>query len=101
MTDFSKLAPLKSGGTVGFSSFRDAEDAPGGGSKQRKKSSGGISGAKAEDSDDEDDDVQIAVKMEDIDDKDDESLIKPEDLQSTGELAEGVERIKVCSNHSR
>lgn len=53
-----------------------------------------------EDSDDDDDDDHaILTKMEDIEEKDDKdvrSTDAPEDAKFTGELAEGVDRIKVC-----
>lgn len=48
-----------------------------------------------EDSDEDDDDEpEILGKMEDIDDKE-ISTDKPEDAKFTGELAEGVDRIRV------
>lgn len=96
--DFSNLGPLKTTGTVGFSAFRDqgAESA-----KRRKsrKQKNGLPGAMDEDSDDEDDDdePEILGKMEDIDDKDVKSSNAPEDAKFTGELADGVDRIKVLA----
>lgn len=49
-----------------------------------------------EDSDEDDDDeAEILGKMEDIDDKDIKSSNAPEDAKFTGELADGVDRIKV------
>jgi hypothetical protein len=91
--DFSNLAPLKPGGTVGFSAFRDND------LKARKarprKSNGSIGDAMAEDSEEDDDDVEIVGKLEDLDEKDDKSLLSPEDVKHQGELAEGVGRIKV------
>jgi hypothetical protein len=89
--DFSNLAPLKQGGTVGFSSFRDNEPR----SQARKKSNGTSSTAMVEDSDDDDDDIEIVGKMEDVDDKDVKTLLSPEDAKYTGEIADGVGRIKV------
>lgn len=93
--DFSKLGPLKTTGTVGFSTFRDQEAESAKRRKSRKKSNGGL-GAMDEDSDDDDDDdePEILGKMEDIDDKEVASN-KPEDAKFTGELAEGVDRIRV------
>lgn len=87
--DFSSLGPLKAGGTVGFSAFRDQETEAARRRKARKKSNGNV----AEDSEDEDDDDEVLGKMEDIDDKDDGK--KPEDAQFPGELADGVNRIRV------
>lgn len=92
--DFSKLGPLKTTGTVGFSTFRDQEAESAKRRKSRKKSNGGL-GAMDEDSDEDDDDEpEILGKMEDIDDKE-ISTDKPEDAKFTGELAEGVDRIRV------
>lgn len=92
--DFSNLAPLKPGGTVGFSTFRD-NDLSSRRSKARKKSNGSIGGAMDEDSDDEDDDAEFVGKMEDVDDKDVKTMLSAEDAKFQGELADGVGRIKV------
>ena len=94
--DFSNLAPLKPGGTVGFSAFRDNENIskkP----KSRKKSNGSISKEAMEDSDEDDDETDIAGKMEDVEEKEEAKiLLSPEDARHQGELADGVGRIKVC-----
>lgn len=94
--DFSKLGPLKTTGTVGFSTFRDS----GADSAKRRrahKKSTGSHGAMDEDSDDDDsdDEPEILGKMEDIDEKDVKSSTAPEDVKFTGELADGVDRIRV------
>jgi hypothetical protein len=93
--DFSNLAPLKPGGTVGFSTFRDT-DPSSKQSKARKRSNGDV-GAMDEDSDDDDEDREIVGKMEDVDDKDMKTLLSPEDAKYQGELADGVGRIKVIT----
>ena len=90
--DFSNLAPLKSGGTVGFSSFRDND--PSTRSKSRKKSNGSAPGAMMEDSEEDEDDAEIVGKMEDVEDKDVKTMLSPEDAKYSGELADGVGRIK-------
>lgn len=96
--DFSNLAPLKQGGTVGFSSFRD-NDPSAGRNKSRKKSNGSLgASATVEDSDEDEDDANIVGKMEDIEDKDVKTMLSPEDAKFSGELADGVGRIKVRSN---
>lgn len=96
--DFSNLAPLKQGGTVGFSSFRDNEPSTRR-NKNRKKSNGSVGASGTmEDSDEDDEDVEIVGKMEDVEDKDVKSMLSPEDAKFTGELADGVNRIKVCAN---
>lgn len=48
-----------------------------------------------EDSEEDDDEPSLAAKMEDVDEKDVKSLLSPEDAKFTGELADGVGRIKV------
>jgi hypothetical protein len=93
--DFSNLAPLKPTGTVGFSSFRD-NDPSARRNKSRKKSNGSIGAAMAEDSDDDEDDAELPAKMEDVEEKDVKTLLSPEDARFSGELADGVGRIKVC-----
>jgi hypothetical protein len=92
-TDFSNLAPLKTGGTVGFSTFREngSSAQP---TKARKKSNGSGVGAMEEDSEEDDDDKDV-VRMDDAEDKDPRSLLSPEDAKYSGELADGVGRIKV------
>jgi hypothetical protein len=49
------------------------------------------------DSDDEDDEDggEILSKMEDVDSKDDKSRLGPDDAKFSGELADGVNRIRV------
>lgn len=89
--DFSNLAPLKPGGTVGFSTFRDSEPR----SKARKKSNGTSGGAMLEDSEEDDDDLEIINKVDDAEDRDLKTIINSEDVKFSGELADGVGRIKV------
>lgn len=95
--DFGTLAPLKPVGTVGFSSFRDNDASASRRTKSRKKSNGSVGGAMDEDSDEEDEDPELIGKMEDSEDKDVKTLLNPEDAKYQGELADGVGRIKVCS----
>ncbi|EGO54076.1 hypothetical protein NEUTE1DRAFT_87110 [Neurospora tetrasperma FGSC 2508] len=96
--DFSSLGPLKKQGTVGFSTFRDrdAEPRP----KKSRKNTNGKAGAMDEDSDDEDDDDDISDKMlANDEDNVDPSKQGPEDVKFTGELADGVNRIKLKRAH--
>jgi hypothetical protein len=93
--DFSNLGPLKTSGTVGFSTFRDHhEDTP-----RRKKTKSQIksngSGLMDEDSDDDDGDDELLAKMEEVDEKEDKTGLEPEDARFSGELADGVKRIRV------
>jgi hypothetical protein len=89
--DFSNLGPLKAGGTVGFSAFRDQEAEEARRRKARKKSNGNA----ADDSDDDDDENELIGKMEEVADKETSSKLAPEDAKFQGELADGVNRIHV------
>lgn len=82
--DFANLGPLKPEGTVGFLNFRDHDSGPKG-----KK------GDDEMDSDDDDTDNPILGKADDEEAKDDERFLSPDDIKRQGELAEGVERIRV------
>ncbi|KAH8884671.1 hypothetical protein GQ53DRAFT_829626 [Thozetella sp. PMI_491] len=95
--DFGNLGPLKTTGTVGFSGFRDNADQR---KKSRKKSNGNKDDQEMdEDSDDDDDDAEPLVKM-DEEDKYDKSKLAPEDAKFSGELADGVNRIRLKRAHS-
>jgi hypothetical protein len=102
--DFSKLGPLKTSGTVGFSAFRDGGEQSAKKKKSHKRNNGSLGGAMDEDSDDDDDDddddhaAAILAKMDDIDTKYDKSKLGPEDAKFSGELADGVNRIRVRSS---
>ena len=92
-TEFASLGPLKKEGTIGFSTFRDHETRP----KPRRKSSKRES-VDAMESGSEDEENEILGKMEEIDDieiKEENDLLSPEDAERTGELVEGVRKIKV------
>ena len=79
---------------MGFSTFRDRDNAAPRNRKSRK-SNGSIGTVMDEDSDESDDDSdQILGKMEDVNDKVKDHL-SPEDARFTGELADGVDRIRV------
>ncbi|KAF5644311.1 beta-lactamase-type transpeptidase fold domain protein [Fusarium tjaetaba] len=95
--DFSSLGPLKAGGTVGFSAFRDQATEASRRRKARKKSNGNI----ADDSDDDDEvDDENLGKMEEMYAKDVNAKLAPEDVKFQGELAEGVDRIHLKRAHS-
>lgn len=55
--------------------------------------------ADSDDDEDEDDGGELLSKMEDVDSKDDKSKLGPDDAQFSGELADGVNRIRVCHTH--
>ncbi|KAK4547757.1 hypothetical protein LTR36_000715 [Oleoguttula mirabilis] len=91
--DFSKLGPLKAEGTVGFSGYRDSASAK---RKDQKKN------ADAMDSDaDDEDDERLPNRNQDGEVKDENGrLLSPEDARRQGELAEGVQKIKLKRQHS-
>jgi hypothetical protein len=93
--DLSNLGPLKSGGTVGFTAFRDQGSEVLRRRKARKKSNGNI----ADDSDEDDDDSENLDKMEEQYAKDDGKQAG-DDTPLQGELAEGVDRIHLKRAHS-
>ena len=96
--DFSNLGPLNSSGTVGFSAFRDNETESARRRKSRKKRNGSMA-SMGEDSDSDEDGAEILGKMDDIDDKEPKgNKLAPEDAKFTGELAAGVDRIRVSSD---
>lgn len=95
-TDFSKLPPLKGGGAVGFSTFRDTNSmSPTGGqsTKGKKREPGNY-----ESDDDDGEEIDVVDK---VDEGEDESkaegvkMLSAEDAERQGELAEGVRKIKV------
>ena len=91
------LGPLKKEGTVGFSGFRDRDRTAKPGATPGKKT---IGDDMESDSDDDDDDGAVG-KMEDVDEveiKKENGLLSPEDAERSGQLAEGVRKIKVCSS---
>jgi len=88
--DLPKLGPLKKEGTVGFAGYRDTDAKP--------KPVGKKKDADEMDSDSDDDEDGIVGKMEDIDDVDtkkDTSLLSPEDAERTGQVADGIRKMKV------
>lgn len=91
-TDFSKLAPLKPGGAVGFIGYREGDKA--GSSKAGKKSK--KSSESDMDSDDDEDEKDPVTEKADEDENNDTTHLSPDDLRRQGDLAEGVRKIKVC-----
>jgi hypothetical protein len=88
VADIPKLGPLKKQGTAGFSNFRDG---PGKHDRKGKRSDDDM------DSDSDEDGTDIIGKMDDINDADikKEGLLSPEDAERTGQVAEGIRKIKV------
>lgn len=90
--DFSALGPLKKEGTVGFTSFRDRAASQ----SQKKKSIDDM---------DSDSDEEAEPTLKDVDDdettiKKENDLLSPEDVERTGQLEEGVRKIKLKRQHS-
>lgn len=91
-TDFANLKPLKPGGALGFTTFRDTSD-------PRDKSKSKKNGNDDEMESDEEDEVKLEgiIKTEEVEGDDfKNSMLSPEDAKQQGELAEGVKKIKVC-----
>lgn len=86
--DFANLGPLKNEGTVGFLNFRDHE----------ARAKGHKGDGDEMESDDEDSDNPILGKADDEEAKDDGRFLSPDDIRRQGELADGVERIRVSGN---
>lgn len=97
-TDFSKLGPLKAGGTVGFSGFRDSATSQSPTKKIGKKGKKSVDSANDADSEDESaGETEEKSKVDDVevDSKEEGRLLDPEDARRGRELAEGVRQIKV------
>ncbi|KAF2767562.1 hypothetical protein EJ03DRAFT_145183 [Teratosphaeria nubilosa] len=91
--DFSKIGPLKSGGTVGFSGYRDA-------TSTMRKGKNKDADAMDSDADDDDDDMDLPGAAEAEVKDENGRLLSPEDAKRQGELAEGVQKIKLKRQHS-
>ena len=95
-TDFANLKPLKPGGALGFSGFRDTNGRAEGRPSSKKKDD-----HDAMDSDDDDEgNAEPMTKSEDYDGPaDPKTPLSPEDAKRQGELAEGVKKIKVSNSY--
>lgn len=93
--DLSKLKPLDPNGLKGFSQFRDPLE------RDRDNSNGQVSkhDRKRSNDMDSDDDVEIhddpKLKIEEGENKDSTVMLSPEDARRQGELADGVQKIRV------
>ena len=93
--DFAKLKPLNPNGLKGFSTFRDPN-----GKLEINGSSNKKAGKRRQadvDSDDEDFDVnnEVEIKTEGDDIQDANGILSAEDARRQGELAQGVQKIRV------
>ena len=93
-TDFANLKPLKAGGALGFSNFRDTGNQSSMVGDVKDKF---IKEDSDMDSDEEEEDCSSkGIKQEDTELQDlQSSLLSPEDAKRQGELAEGVQKIRV------
>ena len=91
--DFAKLKPLNPNGLSGFSKFRDPNE--------RSETEGLKTKAckKRSNDEDSDEDVEIPkevpIKTEGDDVQEANGMLSPEDARRQGELAEGVQKIRV------
>lgn len=96
-TDFANLKPLKPGGALGFSKFRDSEHRSSLGDAKDKT----LKEDSDMDSDDDGDRTGKTTKQEDAESQDSNSMLSPEDAKRQGELAEGLQKIRVGSSFKR
>lgn len=91
--DFAKLKPLNPNGLMGFSKFRDPNEAD---DNEDLGNKAGMKRHSVVDSDDEETDVknEVLIKLE-SDDVDSNGVLSPEDAKRQGELAQGVQKIRV------
>lgn len=89
VADIPKLGPLKKEGGAGFSKFRDVDTRQ---TRKNKRSSDDEMESES------DEDAGIIGKMEDINDADvkkESGMLSPEDAERTGQVAEGIRKMKV------
>ena len=91
--DFAaNLKPLKPGGALGFSKFRDSETR----STSYNPKDKAIMKEFSDMDSDEEDEEKVVVKSEEIDSQEiSNNTLSPEDARRQGELAEGVQKIRV------
>lgn len=91
--DFAKLKPLNPNGLMGFSKFRDPNE--------RFETNGVKDKASKKRSNDEDSDEDVEIRKEVLiktqgdDIQEANGMLSPEDARRQGELAEGVQKIRV------
>ncbi|KAG6076979.1 hypothetical protein E4U30_000819 [Claviceps sp. LM220 group G6] len=96
--DFSSLGPIKAGGTVGFSAFRD-QTSEGARRKKSRRKSNDVAAVDSDDEEDDDEKASALIKLEQ-DDKDSDGKLLLKDSKFGGELADGVERIHLKRGRS-
>ncbi|KAF2096990.1 hypothetical protein NA57DRAFT_57600 [Rhizodiscina lignyota] len=96
--DFGTLKPLNTTtGTKNFAGYRDTSESSG----SRKKKLPGAKGDDDVDSDVEDEDEKKAQEADDAEDKEEKpNLLSPEDAARSGEVVEGIRKMKLKRQHS-
>ncbi|KAL8926295.1 MAG: hypothetical protein Q9208_003017 [Pyrenodesmia sp. 3 TL-2023] len=95
---FAGLRPLKPGGTMGFSGFRDPNARRASGKAKAKASK---SDSDMDSEEDEDLGSTTPLKIDDVDTKaDSNNMLSPEDAKRQDEVAEGVQKIRLKRQHS-
>ena len=91
--DFAKLKPLNPNGLMGFSKFRDPNERSEANLVKNK------AGKKRSTDEDSDEDIEnpkeMLIKIEGDDIQESNDMLSPEDARRQGELAEGVQKIRV------
>lgn len=96
--DFAKLKPLNPNGLMGFSKFRDPNERS---ETERLKNKASKKRSNDEDSDEElEAPKEVLIKSEGDDIQEVNGMLSAEDAKRQGELAEGVQKIRVSSFHS-
>ncbi|KAL9128378.1 MAG: hypothetical protein Q9217_002932 [Psora testacea] len=95
--DFSKFKPLDANGLKNFSTMRDPDEMNG----EDKKDNAGKKRQSETDSDDDlDTRDDVVIKAEEAESKDGDATFTPEDARRQGELAEGLQKIRLKRQHS-
>ena len=96
--DFSKFKPLNSDSLKKFSTMRDSNEING----EPVNKSGRKNRHPSTDDSDEDLDAEdtVVIKAEHANERDIDAMLSPEDAKRQGELAEGVQKIRVCASTS-
>ena len=95
--DFAKLKPLNPNGLMGFSKFRDPNERS---ETERLKNKASKKRLNDEDSDEEVEvPKEISIKSEGDDIQEVNGILSAEDAKRQGELAEGVQKIRVSIFH--
>lgn len=95
---FAGLKPLKPGGTMGFSGFRDPSARSTSTGNAKAKASKADMDMDSDEDEDEDEDIsgKTPVRGEDAELKEaSNSMLSPEDAKRQDEVAEGVQKIRV------